>query len=194
MPVLSLGAAPTSTTISLSFPAPLSGGAPTSYVVQYRITGQSTWTVYGTVTWVGWQTITGLAPGTSYDAEVFARNAGGNGLPSSPITIATLPLATALATLPGSVPWIAAGDVPTATTLSINFAAPYSGGIVTSYVIQYRATGQSAWATYGTVSWIGWQTLSGLLPGTSYDVRVYATNAAGSGQPSAVFTESTATK
>jgi titin len=140
------------------------------------------------VTWIGWQTVTGLASGTSYDVQVYATNSAGSGLPSATFTVSTTGTAIVL---PGVIPWIGAGDVSTANTVSFNFAAPYVGGAVTAYVLQYRVTGQSAWTTNGTVTWIGWQTITGLAAGTSYDVQVYATNSAGSGLPSAVYTVAT---
>jgi hypothetical protein len=155
------------------------------------VSGQSTWLTYGTVTWIGWHTLSGLAPGTSYNVRVYAIGAGGSGLPSGSLTLSTLAAAAAAAQPPGPVPYVGAGAPATSTTLSISFPAPYSGGAVSSYVILYRKTGQSTWLTYGTVSWIGWQTLTGLSPGTSYDVEVYAENSAGSGAPSPVYTAST---
>ena len=91
----------------------------------------------------------------------------------------------------GAIPWIGAGGASTPTTISFSFSAPYTGGIVADYVIQYRITGQGGWKTYGTVTWIGWQTIAGLSKSTSYDVRVYATNHAGNGPASATFTTAT---
>jgi hypothetical protein len=44
---------------------------------------------------------------------------------------------------------------------------------------------------YGTVTWIGWQTIDGLTKSTSYDVQVFPTNLAGNGPASATFTVST---
>lgn len=200
IPLLSAGAASTPSSVSISFAAPNGGGAPTAYVIRTRITGQSTWTTSGTVTWIGWQTIDGLAQGTSYDIEVFATNASGSGAPSAPFTISTTGLAptptpslvlVASGPLPGPIPPIGPGAPSTPTSVSISFAAPFSGGQATAYMIRFRPSGQGAWSNYGTVTWIGWQTLNGLMPGTSYDVDVYATNAAGSGSPSAPFTTAT---
>ena len=198
IPPIGPGGASTPTSVSISFAAPFSGGVPTAYVIRVRPTGQSAWTTSGTVTWIGWQTINGLTPGTSYDTEVYATNASGSGLPSAPFTTATSGLAPTptptpapLVPLPGQIPTLGPGGGSTSTSVSISFAAPYSGGQASSYVIDYRLTGQSAWTTYGTVTWIGWQTLNGLEPGTSYDTQVYAVNAGGSGLPSPIYTAST---
>ena len=160
-------------------------------MIQYRITGVPTWTTFGTVTWIGWQTLTGLAPGTSYDVQVYGTGLGGSGPPSTTLTLSTIPVATASQQTPGAIPYIGAAAASTANSVSFTFTAPYGGGLVSAYVIQYRVTGQSAWTTYGTVSWIGWQTVTGLRPSTSYDIEVIATNASGSGLPSPVFTVAT---
>jgi hypothetical protein len=161
-------------------------------VVQFRITGQTAWTTYGTVTWIGWQTISNLAPSTSYDVRVYATNASGSGLPSATYTESTTASSAGQGSLPGPIPWIGPGGVSTATTVSFSFSAPYTGGTAAAYIIQYRITGQSTWTTYGTVTWIGWQTIAGLTKSTSYDMQVYATNLAGNGPTSATYTVSTA--
>src|SRR5689334_20531754 len=78
----------TSTTIGLSWQAPASGASPTSYTVQYRQRGTTSWSqatgVTGTTT-----TLSGLLPTTSYDITVQAVNATGAGLPSTTLTVTT---------------------------------------------------------------------------------------------------------
>jgi DNA gyrase inhibitor GyrI len=196
IPPMGPGGAPTANSVSISFAAPFSGGPPSTYVIEYRMTGQSGWTPSSTVTWIGWQTLNGLSPGTSYDVEVYATNSGGSGLPSAPFTTSTTgqsptPTPTPSEMAPGPIPAIGPGGGTTATSVSISFVAPYVGGTPSAYIILYRITGRPAWTTYGTVTWIGWQTLYGLSPGTSYDVEVYATNAGGSGLPSSIYTLAT---
>ena len=79
----------TSSSVQLSWTAPSSGGAPTGYTVQYRITGGSTWT--GTVSGVSGltQNITSLAASTSYDFSVVAVDATGSGPVSAVVTVST---------------------------------------------------------------------------------------------------------
>jgi hypothetical protein len=186
IPWIGMGQASTTTTISINFAPPNDGGTPSSYVILDRVTGQGAWTTYGAVGWTGWQTVSGLLPGTSYDFEVYASNAGGDGEASSVLTLATIGTPP-----PGQIPWIGAGQAATTTTISINFAPPNDGGTPSAYVILDRVTGQSAWTTCATVGWTGWQTVAGLLPGTSYDFEVYATNSGGSGEASSVLTLAT---
>jgi len=191
IPWIGQGDSSTASTISINFAPPYGGGAASSYTILYRTTGSQSWKTYGSVKTVGWQTLSGLQPATSYDVSVEAVNAGGNGPQSATVALSTVSSGTSSQTLPGMVPWIGQGQASTSSTISINFAPPNNGGTPTGYVIMLRVTGQVSWQTYGTVTWTGWQTIGGLSPGTSYDTEVYATNAAGSGQVSGVYTDST---
>jgi Fibronectin type III domain/Glycosyl hydrolase family 26 len=188
---IGVGDAATTTSISINFSPPYGGGTPSSYTLLYRPSGTSAWATYGSVASVGTQTLSGMQPGTSYDVSVEAVNAAGSGPQSAVLSLSTLAGAGAGVALPGVIPWIGLGDVSTSNSISINFCPPNDGGTPTGYVIMIRVTGQSSWQEYGTVTWTGWQTVGGLSPGTSYDAQVYATNAAGSGQTSAVYTGST---
>ena len=185
------GDASTGSSISINFAPPYGGGSPTSFTLLYRVTGSSSWISYGSVSSVGWQTLSGLQPGTSYDVSVEAVNAGGSGPQSATVTLSTMSEAASAAALPGMIPWIGQGEASTSNSISINFAPPNDGGTPAGYVIMIRATGQASWSTYGIVTWTGWQTIGGLAPASSYDTEVYATNAAGSGNSSAVYTAST---
>jgi hypothetical protein len=191
IPWIGQGNASTSTSISINFSPPYGGGAASSYTILYRKTASQAWVTYGSVTSVGWQTLSGLQPSTSYDVSMEAVNAGGSGPQSAPFTLSTTSSGTTSATPPGMIPWIGQGQGSTGTTISINFAPPNDGGTPTGYVIMLRVSGQTSWQTYGTVTWTGWQTISGLSPGTSYDTEVYAKNAAGNGLVSGIYTDST---
>jgi hypothetical protein len=90
IPWIGVGDVSTYSSISINFCPPNDGGTPTAYVIMYRVTGQTAWKKYGTVTWTGWQTLAGLASGTSYDTQVYATNSAGQGLPSAVCTDSTL--------------------------------------------------------------------------------------------------------
>jgi hypothetical protein len=191
IPWIGQGDASTSNSISINFAPTYGGGTPSSYSILYRTTGSTSWMTYGSVASVGWQTLSSLQPSTSYDVSVEAVNAGGNGPQSAFFTLSTLSSSTASEAPPGGIPWIGQGQASTGNTISINFAPPNDGGTPSGYVIMIRITGQASWQTYGTVTWTGWQTIGGLSPETSYDTEVFATNAAGSGLVSTVYTDST---
>jgi hypothetical protein len=84
---LAAGAA-TGTTMPLSWTAPASGGAVTSYSVRWSLHAANTWTVVANVSSTA-TTISGLTVSTSYDFEVEAVNSGGNGGWTAAITAAT---------------------------------------------------------------------------------------------------------
>lgn len=191
IPWIGQGGASTTSSISINFSPPYGGGTASSYTILYRTTGSQSWATYGSVKSIGWQTLSGLQPATSYDVSMEAVNAGGSGPQSATLTLSTISSGTTSAAPPGMIPWIGQGQGSTGTTISINFAPPNDGGTPTSYVIMIRVTGQTSWQTYGIVTWTGWQTISGLSPGTSYDTEVYARNAAGNGMVSGIYTDST---
>jgi hypothetical protein len=175
----------TYTSVAISWSAPVSGGTPTGYIVQYRITGQSTWTALAAS--VTNAVISGLAASTEYDIEVIAANAGGNGTPSSIVNATTAAIPTQV---PGQVTGLSATG-PSASTVNLAWSAPISGGAVGSYTAQYRVTGQSSWITAATGVSATNYTVTGLTASTAYDFSVFAVNAAGNGTPSSVANATT---
>ncbi len=144
--------------VSLSWDAPSTGGAPTSYIV----TGGGTTAVSGTAA-----TISGLSGATAYTFSVRASNAAGSGDVSQvAVTTGT----------PGAVGNLSLTSV-NATTVSISWNAPAGGGTPTSYTV----TGGGTAVVSGTTATIG-----GLTDGSSYTFRVTAGNAAGTGSASEI--------
>ena len=92
------------------------------------------------------------------------------------LELATQPVATAPGK-PGRPVLLASGD----TALVTSWAAPSDGGsIITSYRLQWREQGQTGWPN--TVNQLGtFYTIAGLSAGTTYEARVRATNAIGTG-------------
>ena len=191
VPWIGAGDLPTVSSVSVNFASPYEGGAVTDFVILYRPSGTSAWSPCVPVRVNGWQSITGLSAGTSYDVCVYAENSGGKGVASAIVTLTTLGAPTAAIKIPGQIPWIGAGQASTSTSVSINFAPPNDGGVPLTYVIMYRVSGAGGWTKFGNVGWTGWQTVAPLSPATSYDFEVYASNGAGSGLPSSVYTVST---
>jgi hypothetical protein len=84
---LTAGAA-TGTTVPLSWIAPASGGAVSSYSVRWSPHNVNTWTTVANISGTS-TTITGLTVSTSYDFQVQAVNTGGNSGWTAAITAAT---------------------------------------------------------------------------------------------------------
>jgi hypothetical protein len=80
--------ATTQTSIALTWSAP-GGGAASSYTVQYRISGTTTWTSASASVTTTAFTVTGLTAATAYDFEVFAVDAAGAGTASAVLTAST---------------------------------------------------------------------------------------------------------
>lgn len=79
----------TTSSITLNWSAPTSGGPVTGYTVQFRMAGTTNWSTFvaGLVTTS--TPVTGLAAATSYDFQVFGTNATGAGPASIVVTRAT---------------------------------------------------------------------------------------------------------
>ena len=178
-PSLSTG----TTWLDVSWTAPVDNGATiTDYDVQYRETG----TNWQTASHVGTATtnrIENLSPGTDYQVRVRAKNGEGSSA-WSPSTSATTD-----ADVPD------APNAPTLTTgttwLEASWTAPTDNGAsITVYDVQYRETGTN-WQISSHVGTSTTNRIENLLPGTSYEVRVRATNAEGSGDWSAAASATT---
>ena len=109
---------------------------------------------------------------------VFAAMAGGTSGGSAPA-------------VPGQVTNLATSN-PTQNSVVLTWAAPASGGPVSSYTIQYRITGAATWSTFEVGITVTSGTVSGLSASTAYDFQVFAVNGGGAGQPSAVANATTA--
>ena len=93
-----------------------------------------------------------------------------------------------------SAPMVTAATA-TPTQLSVSWSAPTNTGpAITDYDVQYRTTGPPAgtWQDAGFDGTGTSTTLTGLTPGTSYQVQVRATNAEGTGSWSASRSATTA--
>lgn len=172
----------TTSAIPLTWTAPATGGAPSDYEIQYAAAGTSfaspTTFADGVSASTG-GTVTGLSGGP-FDVRVRATNGAGPGPYTSVLGVT---LAAGLA-LPGPVTALAAGTL-TSSTIPLTWTAPSTGGgSITDYVIQYATAGTSfaSPTTFadGTSASTG-GTITGLTGSASYDVRVAAVNATGTG-------------
>jgi hypothetical protein len=172
----------TTTTITVSWQSPTTGGVVSSYILKFRPTGTTSWSssapVVNATTWA----LTALQPATSYDIAVEAQNASGPGAASTTLTVATASVASP--TAPSQVSGLAA--TPTSSSaVQISWSAQAGTGAATSFTIQYRITGSSTW-TFSVAGMTGTGgSVSGLQAATSYDFSVIGVNGAGAGPASA---------
>ncbi len=177
----------TTTSASLSWSVPSSGGAVSTYIIQYRITGSTTWLLAGQNGGSSSFALSGLQPGASYDFSVVSTNNAGSGPPSAILTIG-MPGAGS----PPGAPTAVTVTNTTANVITLSWVAPVVGGSGLTYQVHYRVSGQGTWNVVagGTASTT--IAIPGLIAATTYDVQVTATDQASSGPASATVTGQTA--
>lgn len=127
--------------------------------------------------------VLGLTNGTSYTFTVFATNSAGDSdvsLPTNTIIPVTTPDA------PTSL-----NGTPGITTISITFTNPLSdgGSAITNY--QYSTNNGSSYITLSPADTSSPITITGLVSGTTYQIRLRAVNAVGSGTSSSAISVTT---
>jgi len=98
----------------------------------------------------------------------------------------------ASATVPAQVTGLTLGT-PTSTTQPLTWTAPSNGGsAITDYLVEYKAASSGTWLTFSDgTSTATSANVTGLTASTSYNYRVSAINAVGTGAASATGTGST---
>lgn len=79
----------TSNSIVLTWSPPTAGGTPSGYIVQYQVTGSTSWITPAAMNSTTSCTITALSSSTKYDFIVTAANSAGSGVPSAALTVST---------------------------------------------------------------------------------------------------------
>lgn len=166
----------TAISLTLSWTAPVTGTPPVTYLPQFRVTGQTAWTSFGSPISATSVVITGLSSATPYDLQVVATNPVGS-TPSGPISTATASTGNAPAPATG-LTFVAS----TTNSVTFSWMASASGTQPITYQAQYRAVGAAAWVFSGIPSSALTATVIGLAPGTAYEVSVAASNVIGSTQ------------
>jgi hypothetical protein len=165
---------------TVTWTAPLTGGAPTKYTVTPFIgtTAQTPTVITGTPP-VTHATITGLTNGTTYTFTVTPANSNGTG-PASAASNAVTP-----SNSPPGAPTSVTGS-PASNQVQVSWTAPTNagGGPVTSYTVTPFA-GTAAGTPVTAPGTATSATVSGLTNGTAYTFKVTATNVNGNGPASA---------
>ena len=165
-------------TIDASWTAPTSIYA-ASYVLHWRTgalgSGQTV-EVTGTS-----HVITGLDPGQDYWVRVASVNSAGTSGWST-----TQQVTTAVPTSPPGVPRDLSVLEKTFSSVRMSWTAPSGDIPATKYQVQWKKPDAAEWSAAVDVTTGTSHTITGLDPGQTYQVRVKAANAAGSGSWSAV--------
>ena len=157
------------------------GGAVTARGVCWATTanpviGATNTTTNGTGTGVFVSNITGLLPGTAYHVRAYATNSAGTAYG------ADVPFTTNPVLVPTLTTTAVTGITYTAAASGGNITVD-GGGAVTARGVCWATTANplatGSHTTDGTGTGIFSSSIIGLLPGTPYHVRAYATNSAG---------------
>jgi hypothetical protein len=149
-----LSSTKTATTAALTWTAPASNGgsAITDYIVEYKLSDVSTWTTFADgVSTAASASITGLLDQVTYDVQVTPKNIVGTGPSVSTVTLSVTNNNAALA---------------------LSWAANTDGATIVNHIVQHRVLGSSVWIDTDTVSANRTTSLTGLINGTEYEVRV----------------------
>ncbi|MBC8364995.1 MAG: fibronectin type III domain-containing protein [Actinobacteria bacterium] len=169
--------------VALAWTAPSESGgsAVTGYRVERSADGGSTWTavVADTGSTTTSHSVTGLTNGSAYTFRVSAVNDAGTGSTSS--TASATPRTT-----PGPPTGVASVDGDAQSALTWTAPASDGGAAISGYQVERSTDGGTTWTTVvaDTESTSTAYTATGLVNGTSYDFRVSAVNAAGTGTAS----------
>src|SRR5665647_1837905 len=141
------------------------------------VIGATNTTSNGTGTGVFTSNLTGLLPGTPYHVRAYATNSAGTAYG------ADVPFSTTAAGLPTLTTDAVTGLTLTTAISGGNITAD-GGGAVTVRGVCWATTlnpviGATNTTTNGTGTGVFVSNITGLLPGTPYHVRAYATNSAG---------------
>jgi hypothetical protein len=169
-------------TITVTWSAPTSGSAPTSYVITPYIgsTAQAPKTITGTAPATS-TSVGSLTPGTNYTFTVKAVNAAGSSAESSPSGSVTAPVETAPPGVPTNVSASArnAGALVSWSEPASNGGAAITGYKVTPYLGSEALTPTNVGGGATSV------TIGSLANGSAYTFKVTASNSVGSGAESA---------
>ncbi|MFM6941560.1 MAG: fibronectin type III domain-containing protein [Candidatus Planktophila sp.] len=162
--------------------APAAGDVPTGYIVQFKKSSDpdSAYTTFSTPTApTTVETVVGLTNGIFYSFRVAATNVSGTG-PWSAVR-------EAMPTGPPPAP-TSLIPLPKASSIQIAFTDPVSNGgsPLTNY--EYTLDNGSSWIALSPADTTTPVTISGLIDGSSYNVKLRAVNALGSGTASSSFT------
>lgn len=158
----------TSATLTWTAPSSNGGSAITDYRVQFKLSSDPSWSTFAdAVSASTGATVTGLNSSATYDFQVSAKNAAGYGTSVSTVTLT------------------ATGQ---SASIALSWAANTDGITITNHIVEYRISGDSTWIQVDTQSTSRVATLSGLVNGTAYEVRVARITGTGVGASVSSYT------
>ena len=174
--------------LTWSVPSETAGSPITDYVIEYRVDGASSWSIFADGESTATSAIvTGLSNGVAYQFRVSATNAIGTGSPSTSITV--VPWQADAPSAPGDL--VVATVMATSMVLEWRAPATDGGSPVLTYDVDQSTDNGASWSpsllTGRELRSGGGHaaTVYGLESGLEYRFRVRAVNVAGSSDASA---------
>ena len=175
--------------LTVSFTPPVFNGGLNITNYEYSTDAGATWFLFSPADTVSPVTISGLTNGQPYTVYLRAVNILGSGEPSSPLTTGTTPFASSSApTLVSSI----AGN--TILTLTLTPPADTGGFPVTNYQYALSTNSGATYTAFTALSPVDPTspiTITGLVNGTAYYVKVKAATSVAVGEESNVLTTNT---
>jgi hypothetical protein len=169
-------ATPSTNSVSVAFSQTASIYAPAVSNYEYSIDNGSTWTTRDPVSAAGPITITGLTTATTYTIKIRAINTFGTSCASTAVSVTTL-------SLPGAPTNLVATGINTGGLIQFTAPANDGGSPITNY--EYSTDNGATWITPSPSITSSPLIISGGLTNcTSYQVKIRAVNAVGSGTAS----------
>ncbi|MDR3534697.1 MAG: fibronectin type III domain-containing protein [Rhodopila sp.] len=189
---LSVSGAATDTSVTLTWSPPAGGDPTAAYVVQVRQAGMVPWSTAASSVAAPPFAVTGLAPNTAYEFQVFAVNDAGSGPATMPVSAMTTASGATAPGVPGPVTSVIAQTGPRpSSSVKLTWAATTPAP--SSYVVRYRPAGTWTWSTSSGSAASPW-VIDGLAGGTDYEFQVFGVNSGLSGAPSQVVAARTAAR
>ena len=161
------------TSVTVAWTAPAGELTVTGYELRWRSNAGADWTnltgIPGTATSYA---ITGLQPQTTYEVQVRALSATAAGAWSEPIPIST----TAAPAGPPAPEGPRLSESATGSnSISVTWTTPVTDETITGYELNWRSSAEVGWTEATDISRAETSyTIDGLLPRTTYEVRVRA--------------------
>lgn len=182
---------PSTTSIPLTWVAPVRGSLASDYIVEFKRRVDSVWTVFSDgVSEAVSATVTGLTSSTLYDFRVTAVGDLGSVSTSATVSESTTSGVTAV---PNQVTSVTA-TVNSANQITLSFTAPSAGNPFYDYLIEYKRTAATPWTVFEhDVSLETSYAIAGLSSNTSYQFRVSTRGVGGTSSPTTAVSATTNT-
>ncbi|MEI8270577.1 MAG: fibronectin type III domain-containing protein [bacterium] len=166
--------------VTLNWNVPNNGGSSlTNYIINYKLTKSDPNSIWSSITIPSTSTSTMVAPLTNGKMYDFRVRAIGSSYGLFSAVVSSTPNVPIVSTVPNQPSNLSGVFITDHVDLSWSAPSNNGGSPVTSYFIEYKQLSATKWSN--TTSTVTTKKISGLLGGLSYEYKVSAINAIGTG-------------